>query len=230
MAENCQASPCLREHFQAATARVVSLHNAGHAVHEPGLLVHVLCLFMFFVRNRRCPLKICRLAGCGALSFFSCPLCWKLCEGCFVALLKEDLYRQFVHKLGPASAAKKDGRLAPCLSIQLQDVPRCRLLCHPGAVGLARDFPQQLLGGHASLQRRRLPRQLGEPRPPTLAAAWSTSARGAWPASPRRPPGSATAPPCAIERWPSALGKRRCPGPRRACCATGARPPQSSRP
>ena len=25
-------------------------------------------------------------------------------------------------------------------------------------------------------------------------------------------------------------GKRRCPGPRRACCATGARPPQSSRP
>ena len=45
------------------------------------------------------------------------------------------------------------------------------------------------------------------------------------PASPRRPRGSATAPPSA-----SALGKCRCPGPRRACCATGARPPQSSRP
>ena len=28
----------------------------------------------------------------------------------------------------------------------------------------------------------------------------------------------------------SALGKCRCPGPRRACCATGARPPQSSLP
>ena len=81
------------------------------------------------------------------------------------------------------------------------------LLLHSGHYSLIRNF--QALAGRQGLT-------LGATHP-TPAAARSTSARGAWPASPRRPRGSATAPPSAIKRWPSALEKRRCPGPRRAC-------------
>ena len=55
----------------------------------------------------------------------------------------------------------------------------------PSGTGVVRHTVLLLLhSGHYSLIR-----------PPTPAAAWSTSARGAWPASPRRPRGSATAPP-----------------------------------
>ena len=161
---DCQASPRLGEHLQASAAGVVGFYNTGHAVHKARLLVHVLR------QKQPLPLEdlerrglrravLLQLTALVVVLRIGFPVSRQLGQGLLVALLEEDLHRQLVDQLGPASAAGDDRRLAPRLAIQLQDVPRGWLLGCPGAAGPARDLAKQLLRGNAGSQRRQFLRE-----------------------------------------------------------------------